>query len=791
MRKNRFAILLAAVLVFTAISCTRDDISCGDSFTFIAADQEMRTKADFFSQNTKYSFFAYKVLDGNQDLAEPYIDNAEGTGLAGGEVGFDGSVPSIFAGNTLNFYAVTLGTSASLSGSITKESDRPVLTLSRPMDGQLPDLRRGVLMNQSSVNSGRITVPFRHALSRLRFTIVRQDEEHLNNATLTSLSVVDSESGVYDIVDNTWSLSDDVDTYLVTDQNTSIPPASSVEIASCLVFPHGVSDDNLVIHVTVDVPMNTTLPDAERHLVRDLELDLDAIPGGQGLRPNYEYTVSIALVNNNIKIVMVVPTMYPWMEGETGMSGNELALGQPITFGGVTWADKNLGAESSTYATVEEWDKMRGYYYQFGRNIPYFVLPTNTSGGYSYTFTPTYPQNLTGSHNPRTAPFPLISKYSIQDARDAISNFEKVYPTNSSYLGTGVWKEMGETVSKNGQSYVSHYPLGYFTQAQKNKFPADLPVLPDQWERDGYTWEQLKANQNEIDKYCFVKGTFNESEPWWKSPDNPPETWNDPKTQPCPKGWRVPTREDWASIMPLSKRTGDICFMNVSSVGTTDNQSIRDSYGNNIPVGANNTDFILHKDLLSWHEVGGDRFVDYPGLEEELGDPYGDFRTDYLCVRGDTGKDTFGTLYAIKCKGTASAYRLRWRYIVLSGSTYRAVSYGDKYPVILEICRYPATSEDVLEEPSDIDEFSDWDFPSERMVFPVSGYVYPAYTPAITNAAMESLYASSTIGDNGYYYYVRMKHSTNTGSRYLMLFKMRRSYGMSIRCVKDNTVVIE
>lgn len=767
MRKNRFAILLAAVLVFTAISCTRDDISCGDSFTFIAADQEMRTKADFFSQNTKYSFFAYKVLDGNQDLAEPYIDNAEGTGLAGGEVGFDGSVPSIFAGNTLNFYAVTLGTSASLSGSITKESDRPVLTLSRQMDGQLPDLRRGVLMNQSSVNSGRITVPFRHALSRLRFTIVRQDEEHLNNATLTSLSVVDSESGVYDIVDNTWSLSDDVDTYLVTDQNTAIPPASSVEIASCLVSPHGVSDDNLVIHVTVDVPMNTTLPDAERHLVRDLELDLEAIPGSQGLRPNYEYTVSIALVNNNIKIVMVVPTMYPWMEGETGMSGNELALGQPITFGGVTWADKNLGAESSTYATVEEWDKMRGYYYQFGRNIPYFVLPTNTSGGYSYTFTPKYAAN---PNNPRTAPFPLISKYSIQDALNAISEYEKVYPTNSSFLGTGVWKEMGAAVSKNGQSYVSHYPLGFYTQTQKNAFGADLPVLPDQWERDGYTWEQLKANQNEIDKYCYVKGTFDESEPWWKSPNNPPETWNDPKTQPCPKGWRVPTREDWASIMPLSKRTGDIAFMK---------------------NGGNNQEFTGHKGQLWWHEVGGDREVADKALEESLGDPYGDFTTDYLCVRGDTGDNTFGTLYAIKCKGTSSAYRLRWRYIVLSGSTYRAVSYGDKYPVILEICRYPATSEDFLEKDTDLNKFSDWDFPSERMVFPVSGYIYPDQVPVVTNAAMESLYASSTIGDDGYYYYVRMKHSTNTASRYLMLFKMRRSYGMSIRCVKDNTVVIE
>ena len=59
------------------------------------------------------------------------------------------------------------------------------------------------------------------------------------------------------------------------------------------------------------------------------------------------------------------------------------------------------------------------------------------------------------------------------------------------------------------------------------------------------------------------------------------------------------------------------------------------------------------------------------------------------------------------------------------------------------------------------------------------------------NNALESNYAAADHDGDGYFYYVRMKHSTSAASRYLMLFRMRRAYGMSIRCVKDNTVTLD
>lgn len=78
----------------------------------------------------------------------------------------------------------------------------------------------------------------------------------------------------------------------------------------------------------------------------------------------------------------------------------------------------------------------------------------------------------------------------------------------------------------------------------------------------------------------------------------------------------------------------------------------------------------------------------------------------------------------------------------------------------------------------------------------VSGYMFIQTVAKVTNAGVESIYASSTIDESdsatkGYYYYVRVKIGGGQGSRYLMLFKMRRAYGMSIRCVKDNTVNID
>lgn len=42
----------------------------------------------------------------------------------------------------------------------------------------MPDLRRAVLTGQSGINSGVITLPFKHTLSKLKFEVVKQKPEN-------------------------------------------------------------------------------------------------------------------------------------------------------------------------------------------------------------------------------------------------------------------------------------------------------------------------------------------------------------------------------------------------------------------------------------------------------------------------------------------------------------------------------------------------------------------------------------------------------------------------------------
>ena len=51
-------------------------------------------------------------------------------------------------------------------------------------------------------------------------------------------------------------------------------------------------------------------------------------------------------------------------------------MGQPLTFNGVMWMDRNLGATSADMTTAEGWEGARGYVYQLGRSIPYYLPKT-------------------------------------------------------------------------------------------------------------------------------------------------------------------------------------------------------------------------------------------------------------------------------------------------------------------------------------------------------------------------------------------------------------------------------
>ena len=68
--------------------------------------------------------------------------------------------------------------------------------------GVLPDLRRAVLTKQSGINSGVITLPFKHTLAKLKFEVVKQKTENgsagvdvLAGIELKGISVSDYSEG--------------------------------------------------------------------------------------------------------------------------------------------------------------------------------------------------------------------------------------------------------------------------------------------------------------------------------------------------------------------------------------------------------------------------------------------------------------------------------------------------------------------------------------------------------------------------------------------------------------------
>lgn len=781
------AAAVAALLSIASCSLKEDR---GGSVVFSLYDDGFATKGSF-AGSTFHRIYAFRVNGASAVYSDPYIDGVGAVG--GGVLAMPEDTPEYFDTYTLDFYGVTYGGPESFEDDGRGADGHPLISIASGEDG-LPDLRRAELTGQSSVNSGMLELHYRHALSLLEFNFIRQDDSddrgYLEDAELVGLTVTDHSSGVYDIVEGRWledSYGEDEDRDADIAQDRLIPTGTGRDMASCLVFPRDV-DDALHLHVSVRVPNNDTgFLDDDRILEKDLEIDFSSIPNSHGLLQGNAYKISVAVINSDIQILMIVPMMYLYMDGDTGEDGL-LTLGQPITFGGVTWADRNLGASSVSYGSTAEWDGMRGYYYQFGRNIPYFSLPNDATGKFSYTV------NVYTNLNPRMAAFPMTNKNSYSEAEEAVREYETIYPATGRYdgSGSGLWSAVGVKDKKN-TSYVYGYPLAYRNRTNVASSLSDIAIFPGEWEEKWSVWEDVP--QSERDRYSYVIGTYDDVSPWWPidNSDNvrrgTPATWNDPQNQPCPKGWRIPTKEDWSSIMPMSKRTGDITFMNVSATKT---KVSVDGYPNPIDIGGGNTEFIMHKNLLEWYEQGGDRNVTYAGLEEEPGDPSAGHLTDYFCQRKSTS-DASGILYAIKNVGEDAAYRVKWEYITLKNG-YQQVGSG-VYPVVLRISRYSSSRYERLRNRAEKDAL-DWEHPTEVMELPVSGYMYTQAVAKVTNAGVESIYASSTIDESdtatkGYFYYVRVKVGGGTGSRYLMLFKMRRSYGMSIRCVKDNTVHID
>ena len=712
MRSFRSILLLVALVM--AGSCVMEDPvvpSVGDTpIEFSASKMRVITKvgdkADPFDEGTKFRLFAVEDANDTHNWSNAVMYNRSGE-MSSGMVSYGDKVSyGVEPLNILDFYGVTYGTSSDITvsgnlGVIPKVSVEP-------QTGSLPDLMYSDNLKSKTSASGLLQMEFRHAMSKLNIEILKQDEsadqdKKLENAVLEKIVLKGTGvSGSFNIEAGSWEdVSQDADGVTVFSGSKKISTAAERVVSDQLAIP--VTNGNVSLEVYLsgidgakDNPITYTLTIGKTDGGGDLFLNLEQ---------NHEYTFSITVLKNDVRVVTVTPKVYEWIDVE--LDTGDAYFGQPVYFGGLMWMDRNLGAKSAD--CENDWYNSIGYYYQHGRNIPYMfdvdVWKTrfNTSSKVSFS-------NNKFTHG-------LI--YSLNENHERISEY---IPASGS----------GAPESN----------LPYYDQVAKN--PGDVGV-----------------------DYRFICG-FNSWSSWARGTNNLQDPrndvyWDDVANQPCPKGWRLPTRKDLYKYLPEE-------FYSQAVWQHTYTQ------GN----------------MLKYDYYSGNR----NSLGEEYKWKY--FTAKFKAASSQTGEwsypvpDEYSRVYLIKYEGTSKAYR-----IMIEQRKANTVDDGGVVKKYVRISRFEAMSNDEFLISPDGKQWNlhkfDWDTPAEYMDFPLCGYIDPGdgsnsiikhhpYLGAFGNGCIlrsQEIDVTGSLGRNWTMYFMDTYRGVTVGGG------SRRSLGDQVRCVRD------
>ena len=693
----RFFLSTLAVLV---TGCTPEEeyipAQGGDSFTLSSSEEQAITRAgdvsvNHFTAGTKYRL--YGLIGSSWSGRLSTMNGREGTEVVGAdgthqiEYLSTGTDEDRFEGRILDFYALTYGnTTLPVCGS--EAGGIPVCNITSSAGGVLPDLRRAVLTGQSGINSGVITLPFKHTLSKLKFEVVKQKPENgstgtdvLQDIRLQGISGSDYSEGALLLSTGEYSHAGGKSDRAVLGSGFSQAVTESVlpvtidgqsgsAAVECLIFPTlTTATEGVKINVATTGTNSGNRTDTYEIRVPVMGDDgtVQKDESGQTVTepfrflPNYEYTLTITITNSDVQIITIIPRRYDWIEHDD----DSQYLGQPLTFNGLMWMDRNLGATSADMTTAEGWEGARGYVYQMGRSIPYYLPKT---------------VNYRGSDGVmRQRPKSMI------DANGGASPYPQIV------------------------KHESDAPIGRPAVATLALNPGDA----------GKAFSYVRVS-GDWDNTTATSSTY----------------WKNTKNDPCPTGWRVPTKADFDGIMPTAERYGDLTFVNHS--GT------------------------------SWREVASN-------------DPEAGARTVYVCQRASGA--SYGVIYAIKYQGTPQAYRLMWT-LGMVGDNQSVTDNGTRYRAYVTISRFPCDKNADLNISTCNTDY-DWAHPSDFINLPVSGYIYPDQA-VLYNAGAEVVYATST-PTGAYMYGASFNYVGYTSHRYFALYSMNRAAGVSVRCVRDVT----
>lgn len=704
MKKGKYIItniLSVVTLLWGIAACTVDDTDVyrgsEEGIFRLSAEGTVytRTGEDLFNPGTKFQLFAIANNDWSENIL---AENPDGNYIVGTEteehtIKYEGN--NKFPANTaLDFYGVTTSGEDLLSLKINR-TGAPTFAVEYDTQSQsgLPDILWTEKKGQTFNQAGTITLPFKHVLSKLKLKV--QKHKGVNyNLSITKIEFCDYPQGTLDVSTGKFtSASGEIRKdhfYTVFSGNQILKEESESLIINGnkvepTVFPtrgsNLISDmdkHSLGIRVTMNNGNAYTYWTNELALndnnqpIKDAEGNLQYKP--YQFKPNYEYDVQLTITDAAL-VVTILPLVYDWIPEPEDQEETE--IGNPVTFGGVTWMDRNLGATSADPTASEmDWEKSRGFYYQFGRSIPFYIEGSMQDPQYEKSATLHKPKCDGDDKNNNAKPFPYVP---------FINGYQNL-----------------------GQIKMTNYNYNY--SADK------IAKLP----------KETKLIYNFIFRTADGGVSYRD---WDWNHETSAKQWDTRANQPCPKGWRLPTKNEFLTIYPRTAKYGDITFKYHSS--TT--------------------------------------YVESDNVNKEV----------YVGHRSST-KASYGTVYAIKNRYTSQAYRLRWNVVNAKGNTeYR----------VLEISRYPATSADDLNK----DNYTsyDWEHPTEVLRLPISGYVHADATNAtIIYSGIETIYWTSEANESKKTAYsIRMKLGGSESDRELKYWdEERRGYGCLIRCVRDNSV---
>lgn len=614
-----------------------------------------------FDEDTKYLLYAY---GGNKWL----LYNKVGTEQANHTI--DYGTPLVYGDAPINFYGVTYGTAASSPSPAHENTplDNPMIK-EEVIDNSLPDLMySNNLTNQTLASNGyRLKMDFKHAMSKVEFMIVKQDEskddeKKLGNVTLKKITVKGTHrSGTFDIVNGKWNYGDSDElverNYFSGEQGIT---TTSTEVSGeLLLFPNA---DNEEVSISVTLGNLEGGNKTVTYPLRKVnEEGKDA--GAFQFEVNHQYTLLITVLKDEVRTIAIAPQVYDWID----KNRDDNYLGQPVTFANLMWMDRNLGAKSAD--CENNWENCRGYYYQYARNIPYILDKEKYDAAPNKI--PVYPFLYTYNQYGEKV-------YSVDDVQTTVLTSQTIRGRKKIAVNPG---EDGEY-----------------------RFISDV--------NDGGYWMLDENGQEE----SFI------NEFWTSSVEN----------HPCPKGWRLPTKEDFASFLPekqFSTPWSKVFHAPERYLGST---------------------------LNYWEEL----------------------------VYGNVGgKKVF---YIIKRQGRPDCYRIRilMKESTITGKWYFEIAYfsGNENMSFMNL----KTEEEFLASMED--GTFDWSTPSAIMEVPACGFIHPSRFNILNgdgiNAILRSSDPNNTPSGTNWVFYLR-----DDEDRFVcgLVSKSRKALGDQIRCVRDVT----